>query len=152
MEHHVGIDVSLELSSLCVLDPAGKPIREAKVPSEPEALIAFLSGLGLPIERVGLEAGPLSQWLYDGLQKAGFEVILLETRQVKAAFSAMAITTDKVDARGIAQLLRMGWYSPSIANRSRRRKSARCSPRASRCRLRPWTWSRHSAGCCVALG
>ena len=112
MEHHVGIDVSLELSSLCVLDPAGKPIRKAKVPSEPEALVAFLSGLGLPIGRVGLEAGPLLQWLYDGLQKAGFEVILLETRHVKAALSAMAIKTDRRDARGIAQLLRMGWYRP----------------------------------------
>ena len=101
--------MSLELSSLCVLDPAGKPIREAKVPSEPEALVAFLSGLGLPIGRVGLEAGPLSQWLYDGLQKASFEVILVETRHVKAALSAMAIKTDRRDARGIAQLLRMGW-------------------------------------------
>ena len=70
MEHHVGIDVSLELSSLCVLDATGKVIREAKVASEPEALVAFLRGLGIAIVRVGLEAGPLSQWLYDGLQKA----------------------------------------------------------------------------------
>jgi len=56
MEHHVGIDVSLELSSLCVLDAAGKVIREAKVASEPEALVAFLRGLNLTIARVGLEA------------------------------------------------------------------------------------------------
>jgi hypothetical protein len=68
MEHHVGIDVSLEWSSLCVLDAAGKAIREAKVASEPEVLVAFLRGLGLPIGRVGLEAGPLSQWLYDGCE------------------------------------------------------------------------------------
>ena len=61
MEHHVGIDVSLELSSLCVLDAAGKVIRETKVASEPEALVVFLRGLGLTIVRVGLEAGPLSQ-------------------------------------------------------------------------------------------
>jgi len=112
MEHHVGIDVSLELSSLCVLDAAGKAIREVKVASEPDALVAFLRKLGLPITRVGLEAGPLSQWLYDGLQEAGFEVVLLETRHVKAALSAMAIKTDRRDARGIAQLLRMGWYRP----------------------------------------
>ena len=82
MEHHVGIDVSLELSSLCVLDAAGKVVREAKVASEPEALVAFLRGLGLTIARVGLEAGPLSQWLYDGLQAAGHDVVLLETRHV----------------------------------------------------------------------
>ena len=112
MEHRVGIDVSLELSSLCVLDATGKVIREAKVASEPEALVAFLRGLGVTIVRVGLEAGPLSQWLYDGLQSAGFETVLLETRHVKAALSAMAIKTDRRDARGIAQLLRMGWYRP----------------------------------------
>ena len=112
MEHHVGIDVSLELSSLCVLDSAGKAVRETKVASEPEALVAFLHGLELPIAQVGLEAGPLSQWLYDGLQAAGYDVVLLETRHVRAALSAMAIKTDRRDARGIAQLLRMGWFRP----------------------------------------
>ena len=100
MEHYIGIDVSLELSSLCVLDATGKVIREAKVASEPEVLVAFLRGLGVAIARVGLEAGPLSQWLYDGLTKAGFDVVLLETRHVKAALSAMAIKTDRRDARG----------------------------------------------------
>ena len=112
MEHHVGIDVSLDLSSVCVLDAAGKVVREAKVASEPEALVAFLRGLELPVARVGLEAGPLSQWLYDGLREAGFETVLLETRHVKAALSAMAVKTDRRDARGIAQLLRMGWFRP----------------------------------------
>ena len=112
MEHHVGIDVSLELSSVCVLDAAGKIVREAKVASEPEALVAFLRGLGLPVARVGLEAGPLSQWLYDGLHEAGFETVLLETRHVKAALSAMPVKTDRRAVRGIAQLLRMGWFRP----------------------------------------
>lgn len=112
MEHHVGIDVSLQMSSLCVLDAAGKVVREAKVASEPEALVGFLRKLGLPIARVGLEAGPLSQWLYDGLREAGFDAVLLETRHVKAALSAMAVKTDRRDARGIAQLLRMGWFRP----------------------------------------
>ena len=80
--------------------------------SEPEALVTFLRGLDVVIGRVGLEAGPLSQWLYDGLHEAGFGPVLLETRHVKAALSAMAIKTDRRDARGIAQLLRMGWYRP----------------------------------------
>ena len=62
--------------------------------------------------RVGLEAGPLSQWLHAGLAEAGFESVLLETRHVKAALSAMVVKTDRKDARGIAQLLRMGWYRP----------------------------------------
>jgi transposase len=112
MEHYVGIDVSLELSSLCVVDATGRMIREAKVRSEPEALAAFLLGLGVPVTRVGLEAGPLSQWLHAGLAAAGHEVVLLETRHVKAALSAMTVKTDRRDARGIAQLLRMGWYRP----------------------------------------
>jgi len=112
MEYYAGIDVSLELSSVCVVDAKGKIIREAKIGSEPDALVDFLRGLGVPIERVGLEAGPLSQWLHAGLTGSGFDAVLLETRHVKAALSAMTVKTDRKDARGIAQLLRMGWFRP----------------------------------------
>ena len=112
MEHYAGIDVSLERSSVCVVDSTGRIVREAKVASEPEALVAFLGRLGMAVTRVGLEAGPLSQWLHEGLTEAGFEAVLLETRHVKAALSAMVVKTDRKDARGIAQLLRMGWYRP----------------------------------------
>jgi transposase len=112
VEHHAGIDVSLELSSVCVVDSQGKIVKEAKVTSEPEALICFFKGLGFPVKRIGLEAGPLSQWLHAGLAHGGFEAVLLETRHVKAALSAMTVKTDRKDARGIAQLLRMGWFQP----------------------------------------
>lgn len=112
MEYYAGIDVSLEQSSVCVVDAAGKIVREAKVTSEPEALARFLAGLGYPMARVGLEAGPLSQWLYMGLNEAGVATVLLETRHVRAALSAMVVKTDRNDARGIAQLLRMGWFRP----------------------------------------
>src|ERR687897_755957 len=112
MDYYAGIDVSLELSSVCILDASGQIVREAKVASEPEALATFLTSLNLPLTRVGLEAGPLSQWLYAGLVGAGFETVLLETRHVKAALSAMTVKTDRRDARGIAQLLRLGWYRP----------------------------------------
>jgi transposase len=112
MECYAGIDVSLELSSVCVVDAKGKILREAKVVSHPEDLVAFLRALGVSIERVGLEAGPLSQWLHIGLTAAGFETVLLETRHVKAALSAMTVKTDRKDARGIAQMLRMGWFRP----------------------------------------
>ena len=88
MEHYAGIDVSLERSSVCVVDATGKIVREAKVASEPEALVALFGQLGLPLTRVGLEAGPLSQWLHAGLTGAGYEAVLLETRHVKAALSA----------------------------------------------------------------
>src|SRR4051795_12250317 len=112
VEHYAGIDVSLERSSVCVVDATVRIVREAKVASEPEALVDFSGRLGLPLARVGLEAGPLSQWLHAGLTGAGFEAVLLETRHVKAALSAMIVKTDRKDARGIAQLLRMGWYRP----------------------------------------
>ena len=112
MEYYAGIDVSLEQASVCVVDATGTIIKEAKVASEPEALVMFLKGLGFRVTRIGLEAGPLSQWLYAGLTRAGFETILLETRHVKAALSAMTVKTDRKDARGIAQLIRMGWFRP----------------------------------------
>src|SRR6476469_7066665 len=110
MEHYAGVDVSLELSSVCVVDAQGKIVKETKVSSEPEALVSFFKGCGFPVKRIGLEAGPLSQWLHAGLAQAGFETVLLETRHVKVALSAMTVKTDRKDARGIAQLLRMGWF------------------------------------------
>src|SRR3712207_5361523 len=112
MEHDAGIDVSLKDSSICVVDATGRILRETKVASEPEALIAYFRGLDTEVTRIGLEAGPLSQWLHAGLAEAGFEAVLLETRHVKAALSAMTVKTDRKDARGIAQLLRMGWFRP----------------------------------------
>jgi transposase len=112
MKHYAGIDVSLECSSVCVVDAEGRIVREAKVLSEPEALIAWFAELGVAMERIGLEAGPLSQWLYAAMAKAGLAVQLLETRHVRAAFKTMPVKTDKKDARGIAQLMRMGWFRP----------------------------------------
>ncbi len=94
MEHYAGIDVSLERSSVCVVDATGRIVREAKVASEPEALVGLFRQLGLPLTRVGLEAGPLSQWLHAGLAAAGLEAVLLETRHVRAALSAMIVKTD----------------------------------------------------------
>jgi transposase len=110
MEHYAGIDVSLKESSVCVVDATGKIVREIKVASEPEALVGYFDDLDLRVSRIGLEAGPLSQWLHAALTATGREVVLLETRHVKAALSAMTVKTDRKDARGIAQLLRMGWY------------------------------------------
>ena len=101
MNHYAGIDVSLECSSVCVVDASGKIVREDKVASEPEALISWFAALGLSLERIGLEAGPLSQWLYAGLRGAGLAVELLETRHVRNAFKTMSVKTDRKDARGL---------------------------------------------------
>ena len=112
MTYYAEIDVSLEYSSVCVVDGSGKVIREAKVASEPEALIDRLTSLGLEFARIGLEAGPLSQWLYAQMKLAGLAVELLETRHVSDAFKAMPVKSDRNDARNIAQLMRLGWFRP----------------------------------------
>jgi len=91
MEHYAGIDVSLESASVCVVDATGRIVREAKVVSEPEILIGWFRGLEIEMTRIGLEAGPLSQWLYAGMREAGLAVELLETRHVRNAFKAIPV-------------------------------------------------------------
>lgn len=112
MKTFIGIDVSLASSAFCVLDEHGRILKEAQVASEPEAFVDFLRSLPWAIDAIGLEAGPLSQWLHRGLAEAGIEVTLLETRRVKAVLKAMPVKTDRRDAEGIARLLRMGWFRP----------------------------------------
>ncbi len=112
MDHYAGIDVSLEYSSVCVVDTNGKIVREIKVASEPAALIGWFRSLGFDLTRIGLEAGPLSQWLYAAMKQAGLAVELLETRHVSDAFKAMPVKSDRNDARNIAQLMRLGWFRP----------------------------------------
>jgi transposase len=99
MDYYAGIDVSLECSSVCVVDASGKIVREDKVASEPEALIGWLGGLGVALTRIGLEVGPLSQWLYAEMKDAGLAVELLETRHLRDAFEAMPVKSDRNDAR-----------------------------------------------------
>jgi transposase len=112
MDYYAGIDVSLECSSVCVVDGSGKIVREGKVTSEPDALIEWLRSPDYELSRIGLEAGPLSQWLFAAMREAGLAVELLETRHVRKAFEAMPVKSDRNDARGIAQLMRLGWFRP----------------------------------------
>jgi transposase len=112
MDHYAGIDVSLEYSSVCVVDTTGEIVCEAKVLSEPAALIAWFVSVRLKLVRIGLEAGPQSQWLYAALQGAGLAIELLETRHVRNALKTMPVKTDRKDARGIAELMRLGWHRP----------------------------------------
>jgi transposase len=110
VKHFAGLDVSLEETAVCVVDEAGGIVREARLPSEPEALVAFFRSLGLAMERIGLEACSLAAWLHEGLTAAGLPAVCLETRRAKAAMGAMPNKTDRNDARGIAQIVRTGWY------------------------------------------
>jgi transposase len=124
MKHYVGLDVSVKETSVCIIDAAGKTIREVKVPTEPKAILAVLANDAFSIERIGLEAGPLSQWLYSGLVEAGLPVICVETRHMKAVLSAQLNKSDRNDARGIAQMIRVGLYRPvhvkTLASQKRR--------------------------------
>ena len=110
MKFFTGIDVSLRSVSICVVDEAGEVQYEGKVPAEVDLIVAALQRCKAEIMQVGLEAGTLTQYLTYGLQKAGFEVICLEARQTAATLAAMRNKTDRNDARGLAQILRAGWY------------------------------------------
>ena len=111
MNYHTALDVSLRSVSICIVDDEGTIQFEAKAPSEVEEIDKCLRRFNPEIKSIGFEAGTLTQYLTYGLQAAGYEVICLEARQVSAALSAMRNKTDKNDARGIAQILRTGWYS-----------------------------------------
>jgi transposase len=104
--------VSVKETSVCIVDDAGKIVREARVASEPEALLQVLTNTIYRFKRIGLEAGPLSQWLYSVLAEAGLPVICVETRHMRAALKAQINKTDRNDARGIAQMMRVGLYRP----------------------------------------
>src|SRR3954467_12779647 len=110
MGYFAGLDVSLEETAICIVDDAGQIVREARVCSEPEVLVAFFGACGMKMERIGLEACSLTAWLHAGLTEAGLPAICIEARQAKAAMSAMPNKTDRNDARGIAQIMRTGWY------------------------------------------
>jgi transposase len=112
MEYFAGLDVSVKDTSVCIVDDAGKIVREVKVASEPEALLAVLTNPAYPFKRIGLEAGPLSQWLFSVLAEAGLPAICVETRHMRAALKAQINKTDRNDARGIAQMMRAGLYRP----------------------------------------
>ncbi len=112
MDHFAGLDVSVKETSVCIVDDTGKIVREVKVASEPEALLAVLTNPAYHFKRIGLEAGPLSQWLFSALAEAGLPVICVETRHMRAALKAQINKTDRNDARGIAQMMRAGLYRP----------------------------------------
>src|SRR5450432_2196741 len=112
MDHFAGLDVSVKETSVCVVDDTGRITKEVKVASEPDALLAVLTNPTCHLKRIGLEAGPLSQWLFSALAEAGLPMICVETRHMRAALKAQINKTDRNDARGIAQMMRAGLYRP----------------------------------------
>src|SRR5438105_899907 len=137
MDHFAGLDVSVKETSVCIVDDTGKIVREVKVASEPEALLAVLTNAAYHFKRIGLEAGPLSQWLFCALAEAELPVVCVETRHMQAVLQAQINKTDRNDARGIARGKRqwgtriLGW-----------RRSRRCGlSRKSRSRAKSWLMS-----------
>src|SRR5450759_4066595 len=112
MDHFAGLDISVKETSICIVDDTGRIVREVKVASEPEALLAVLKNPAYHFKRIGLEAGPLSQWLFGALAEAGLPVICVETRHMRAVLKAQINKTGRNDARGMAQMMRVGIYRP----------------------------------------
>src|ERR1700740_544457 len=112
MDYFAGLDVSVKDTSVCIVDSTGRIVREVKVASEPDALLQVLRTGAYRFKLIGLEAGPLSRWLFSAVAEAGLPVICVETRHVRAAFKAQINKTDRNDARGIAQMRRTGLYRP----------------------------------------
>jgi transposase len=110
MERYVGLDVSLERTSICVVDGGGKTLWQGKCASCPEALAATIRAKAPEVVRIGLESGPLSSWHWHELTKLGLPVACLDARHAKAALSLQLNKTDQNDARGLAQIVRTGWY------------------------------------------
>ncbi len=112
MDHFAGLDVSVKQTSVCIVDGTGKVVREVKVASEPDALLAVLRNATYRFKRIGLEAGPLSQWLFSAFAEAELPVVCVETRHMRAVLKSQINKTDRNDARGIAQMIRVGLYRP----------------------------------------
>lgn len=114
MRHYVGLDVSLKSTSICILNENGKRLQEGEVESTPNAIHEFLVKTGLEIERIGLESGNLTHYLKRGLLKENYEVAIMESRKMAAILSTIINKTDKNDARGIAEALRVGHFQACV--------------------------------------
>lgn len=110
MDEYVGLDVSMEETSVCVMTATGEIIWEGRVATEPDALVGVLHRRAPRAVKVGLETGPLSTWLWHALRDAAVPVVCLDARHAQAALSMRINKTDRNDAAGLAQLVRMGWY------------------------------------------
>ena len=110
MEHYVGLDVSLKLTAICIVDRTGKIQREGVVRSDPEAIAAFIKSNAPHVVRIGLETGATSTWLWTELNKLGLPVICIDARHAKAALKMQINKSDRNDAVGIARIMQCGWY------------------------------------------
>jgi transposase len=110
MEHYVGLDVSLKLTAICIVDRTGKIEREGVVASDPDAIATFIKSHAPHVVRIGFETGATSTWLWTELNKMGLPVICIDARYAKAALKMQLNKSDRNDAVGIARIMQCGWY------------------------------------------
>ena len=107
---YVGLDVSLKLTAICVVDRAGSVIREGMVDSAPETIAEFVTSNAPSVVRIGLEAGPTATWLWTELKQLGLPVICIDARHAKAVLKMQINKSDRNDAAGIARIMQTGWF------------------------------------------
>jgi transposase len=112
MSFFAGLDVSLEETSVCIVDNEGKVLRESKVETDPAALREALAEHAGELGRIGVEASSIGIWVHRELQAFGLPMVVVETRHMRSSLSAMRNKTDRNDARGIASMMRLGWFRP----------------------------------------
>lgn len=112
MDVYIGMDISMQTTHICAVDSEGKCLREGSAPSEVEALDMYLKkhGRDWNVKRIGFESGPFSGHLYHGLNALEWPVICMDARHAHGVLKAQRVKTDRNDARGLAQLVRTGWY------------------------------------------
>jgi transposase len=110
VKQYVGLDVSQRETSVCVVDDAGKIVFQGKAKSDPGALTGLLHKRAPLAERIGFETGAMSSWLWHELKRVGLPVVCIDARHAKAALSVRMNKSDENDARGLAELVRVGWY------------------------------------------
>ena len=139
MNVYAGLDVSLRETSICIVNAEGKVVLERKVESEPTPVASVLQDYGTDLRFVGIEASALGGWLQVELSSRGFEAVVIESCHTHVALSTMRNKTDRNDARGIAQLMRLGWFKVVHVKSSKRSGCACCWAAASRLCASWWT-------------
>lgn len=114
MSDYVGLDVSKESTSICIIDENNQILREDSVPTDPDMIGIFLKGSNLSIDSIGLESGPFTHFLVEGLQNQGFKVVVMESLKVAAILKSTINKTDRNDARGIAMVLKSEHYTECV--------------------------------------
>ena len=110
MKQYVELDVSQKDTSVCVLDERGLVVYEGKAKSEPGALTRLLRKRAPKAERIGFETGAMASWLWHELRRVDLPVVCVDARHAHAVLSVRMNKSDENDARGLAELVRVGWY------------------------------------------